>query len=374
MRLHFIFLLLLCLLLFFIPSIVLAESGPDLTATSALLMDYTTGKVLYQKNAHEKRPPASTTKIVTAIIAIEQGNLHQTIITSNKASKADGSSIWLASGEEHSLNDLLYGVLLSSGNDASIAVAEAIAGSESKFAALMNEKAKKIGAKDTNFVNCNGLPEKNHYSTAYDLAVITRYALHNSVFTEIVRTKKKIISWPGHEWDRVMYNHNKLLWRYEYADGVKTGFTKQAGRCLVSSATKNGHRLIAVVLKSKDMYSDSKELFEYGFNHFQLYTVTTPDNKLGEISVVQGVKSQVPVSTAKPVNLVIPRGIEKKLKVTLELPELVKAPVKRMQPVGELEVQLGNQILDRVPVVTVAPVLKKSIWLRILDWFIRILH
>ena len=340
----------------------------DVTASAAVLMDYTTGEILYQKNASERRAPASTTKIMTAIVAIERGNLNQVITASTKASKADGSSIWLTAGECHSLKDLLYGILLSSGNDASIAVAESLAGSESKYAAWMTAKAKELGAKDSNFINSNGLPEKEHYTTAHDLALITRYALHNSFFDEIVKTKKKIIDWPGHKWDRVMYNHNKLLWRYEYADGVKTGYTRQAGHCLVSSATKNNHRLIVVVLNSKDVYMDSQKLFNYGFNHFQLFTLASLDQKFGAVNVSEGVKDQVPVATNQPINLLIPKGTEAKLKINLELPPSVQAPVEKAQPVGELKVQLGGQLLDRFPLVTAAPVPRKGIWQRFWDW------
>jgi D-alanyl-D-alanine carboxypeptidase (penicillin-binding protein 5/6) len=370
MKSRSIFLLLMIILsALLLSSMTFAEPGLDVKASAAILMDYTTGEILYQKNAYERRAPASTTKIITAIVAIEHGNPNQEIIASIKASKADGSSIWLAAGECHSLKDLLYGILLSSGNDAAVAVAESLAGSERKFAFWMTAKAKELGAKDSNFVNSNGLPEKEHYTTAYDLALITRYSLHNSLFDEIVKTKKKIIDWPGHKWDRVMYNHNKLLWRYEYADGVKTGYTREAGHCLVSSATKDNHRLIAVVLNSKDVYMDSKQLFDYGFNHFQLYTVATTDEKLGAVNVAEGVEDQVPVSSSQPINLLIPRGTEAKLKINLELSPSVQAPVERAQPVGELKVQLGGQLLEKFPLVTAAPVSRKGLWQRFWEWF-----
>jgi D-alanyl-D-alanine carboxypeptidase (penicillin-binding protein 5/6) len=305
---------------------------------------------------------------LTAIVAIEHGKPNQEIVAGIKASKADGSSIWLSVGERHSLKDLLYGILLSSGNDASIAVAESLAGSENNYATLMNKKAKELGAVNSNFVNSNGLPEKQHYTTAYDLALITRYSLHNPLFEEIVKTKKKIIGWPGHKWDRVMYNHNKLLWRYEYADGVKTGYTRQAGHCLVSSATKDNHRLIAVVLHSKNIYADSKELFNYGFSHFQLYTVASPKERLGKVNVSEGVKQQVPVSISQPISLIIPKGSESKLKLNLDLPSSIKAPVGQAQTVGELKVQLGGEVIQEYPLVTVAPVPRKGLWQRIWDW------
>jgi D-alanyl-D-alanine carboxypeptidase (penicillin-binding protein 5/6) len=363
---HVYFFLLLISIIF--TTSAFAAKGVGVTASAAVLMDYTTGEILYQKNASAKLAPASTTKILTAIIAIERGKLSQEMAASTKASKTDGSSIWLAPGETHTLEDLLYGILLNSGNDASVTVAENLAGSESNFATWMNEKAKELGAKDSHFVNCNGLPEKNHYTTARDLALITRYALHNSVFDEIVKTKKKVISWPGHKWDRTMYNHNKMLWRYQFADGVKTGYTNQAGHCLVSSATKDNHRLIVVVLHSKNEYVDSTALFNYGFSHFQLYTVSSPTKKLGSVNVAEGVKQQVPVSTPSPVNIVIPKGVESRLKINLSLPTSVEAPVEKAQHVGELKVELGNRVLEKSPVVAIAPVERKGLWRRLWEW------
>lgn len=360
---------LLTLLIVFLITVPAGAAGrPNLAASAAILMDFTTGKVIFAKNSTERRAPASTTKILTALVALERGELNQVITTSHKASKIGGSSIWLAPGEKHTLKELLYGILLNSGNDASVAVAEGLAGSEAKFAGWMNEKARVIGAKDTCFKNSNGLPEPGHYTTAYDLALITRYALHNPVFAEIVKTKKKAINWPGREYNRLLVNHNKLLWRYEFADGVKTGYTRQAGRCLVASATKNGQRLIAVVLNSKLMYEDTRKLFEYGFNNYQLLTVVGSGQEIGSIPVMEGVVSQVPVLPQRPVTLVVPKAQTNKVKVNLEIPRSLHAPVERLQQVGELEVKFGAQVLAKIPVVTAAGVPKDSFWLRFLTW------
>lgn len=264
-----------------------------LEAESAVLMDFTTGQVLYQKNARTRRAPASTTKILTAIIAIEKGKLQQRIIASPRAARADGSSIYLRAGESHSLQALLYGILLNSGNDAAIAVAENLAGSEKEFARWMTVKASEIGAVDSHFINCSGLPAKEHYSTAYDLAMIARYALRNPIFADMVKTKRKSFRRPGNPCEQLFMNHNKLLWRYQYADGVKTGYTLEAGRCLVSSATKDGRRLIVVVLKSKNIYGDSIRLLDYGFDNYQLLTTAIPFRNSIQ-SKVAGVYSGVP--------------------------------------------------------------------------------
>lgn len=358
----------LLIFLFFKNAPAFATPRPNLDASSAVLMDVATGKVLLAKNGSERRAPASTTKILTALIALERGEMDRVITTSLKASKVDGSSIWLASGEKHTLEELLYGVLLSSGNDASVAIAEGLAGSEKEFVAWMNKKAKDIGAKDSCFKNCNGLPETGHFSTAYDLALITRYALHNPIFTKIVKTKKKAIEWPGRDYNRLMVNHNKLLWRYEYADGVKTGYTRQAGRCLVASATKNGQRLIAVVLNSKRMYEDSKLLFEYGFNNYQLLTVIQSEQKIGSIPVVEGINNEVPLISHRPVTLVVPKGQLDQVRVNIEVPNSIPAPVERLQQVGEVEVKIGSKLIEKVPVVTAAGVPKESLWRRLWNW------
>lgn len=361
-------LLVLFVLLFLKNGSVLGMSRPDVAASAAVLMDFETGKVIFTKNSYERRAPASTTKILTALVALERGEMNQIVTTSINASKTDGSSIWLASGEKHTLEELLYGVLLSSGNDASVAIAEGLAGSEAEFVSWMNEKAQVIGAKDSNFKNSNGLPEPGHYSTAYDLALIARYALHNSVFAEMVKTKKKTINWPGRDYNRLMVNHNKLLWRYQFADGVKNGYTRQAGKCLVASATKNGQRLIAVVLNSKQMYEDSKRLLEYGFDNYQLVKVIESEQKLGTIAVVEGIDSRVTVLPNRPVTILVPKGREDEVEIKMDIPRAIPAPVERLQQVGELEVKIGEKLIEKVPVITAFDVPKEGLWRRFWNW------
>jgi D-alanyl-D-alanine carboxypeptidase (penicillin-binding protein 5/6) len=360
---------LFCLILIFSRNLaVMALSEADLTAESAILMDFTTGQVLFEKNANQPAPPASTTKIVTALVALERGDLNQEIVVSDSASRAEGSSVYLSGGETHTLEELLYGVLLSSGNDAALAVAEGLAGSEADFADWMNQKARAVGARASHFENCSGLPEEGHYTTAYDLALITRYALNNPVFEAMVKTKSKNLSWPGKDHDRLLYNHNKLLWRYQFADGVKTGYTREAGRCLVSSATKNGHRLITVVFNSKLMYEDSQKLFEYGYNNYQLISLVSKQERLGNVDVIAGLKDRIPVLPNRPLTLLLKKGVLEKLKVNLEMRRYVVAPVERMQEVGTLRVKLGEEILETVPVVAAESVPRKSFFQKLLDW------
>ncbi|MCL6590100.1 MAG: D-alanyl-D-alanine carboxypeptidase [Firmicutes bacterium] len=242
-----------------------ANSKPVVNATAAVLIEHATGKMLYAKNSDMIMAPASTTKIMTAIIGIEKGKLDQPVVVSATAASKAGSSMYLVQNEKLTLKDLLYGLLMVSGNDAATAIAEHIAGSESKFAEMMTAKARSLGLKHTQFKNSSGLPARNHYTTAYDLAMIARYALQNTLFSQIVKTKVATVPSYKKGETQQLINHNKLLWRYPYTTGIKTGYTAKAGRCLVASAKRDNITLIAVVLKSSTIYTDSKKLFEYGF-------------------------------------------------------------------------------------------------------------
>jgi D-alanyl-D-alanine carboxypeptidase (penicillin-binding protein 5/6) len=246
-----------------------------ISSNYAVLMEEKTGTILYQKNMNVKRPIASLTKIMTAIIVLENANLKDYVEISPRAKyRYTGESLLnLEFNEKITVEELLYALLLRSANDAAVALAEHVSKSVENFVSLMNKKAKEIGAKNTHFSNPHGFSgENNHYSTCYDLALITRYALKNKKFNEIIKTKQKLISWGKNPYLRVLKNRNKLLWRYKYCDGVKTGMTKKAGYCLVASATKNGIRLISVVLNSTKtkMWEDSISLLEYGFNNYNI--------------------------------------------------------------------------------------------------------
>lgn len=247
----------------------------SLRAKAALLMDAQTGKIYYQKNARVRRAPASTTKIMTALVAIELGDLEDKVIISERVPQAEGASIKLKAGEIISLKNLLYAALLYSANDACVAIAEHIAGNEENFVWIMNEKAKEIGALETHFVNPHGLDSPEHYSTAYDLALIGRKALENDTFQEIAKTHRtQIRSAQGKkEKIRTLVNKNRLLRNFEGTEGGKTGFTKEAGYCLVSSASRMGYRLVAVVLGDKNRWQDSKTLLSAGFDYLQKFSL-----------------------------------------------------------------------------------------------------
>jgi len=244
---------------------------------SAIVMDQKTGRVFYEKNAHEPRRIASITKIMTAIIAIESGKLDEMVTVSRNAVRAEGSSVYLQVGEKIKLEELVYGLMLRSGNDAAVAIAEHVGGSVEGFVFLMNEKAKQIGMMNTHFANPHGLDDhEDHYSSAYDMAILTKYAMENEKFREISGTKVHHAPNPESRWDREWRNKNRLLTElYQFSTGGKTGYTKRAKRTLVSTASKNGMDLIAVTLNSPTStdWNEHIQMFEYVFTNYQYVKV-----------------------------------------------------------------------------------------------------
>lgn len=257
-----------------VASVKAASAAPGISAEAAALIDVASGRILYSKNGSKKMRIASLTKTMTAIVAIENGRLEDIVSVPKEAVGVEGSSIYLKNGEKLTLEELLYGLMLRSGNDAAVTVAHHIGGSVPGFVYLMNEKAAMIGMSHTNFTNPHGLDDSNmHYSTAEDMAKLSAYALKNPVFRQIVSTKVKNISWEGEEYDRRLQNKNKLLHLYQGADGVKTGYTKLAKRCLASSATRDGRQLATITLNAPDDWNDSMALMDWGFQQFSNVTV-----------------------------------------------------------------------------------------------------
>ena len=321
-----------------------------ITAESAILLDATTGQILYQKNIHQPRPPASTTKIMTGILAIENGNLTDEVEASIKAAHEGGSSIYLSPGEKLTLEELIYGLLIKSGNDAAVAIAQHIGGSIDNFAQMMNFKAKQVGALNTNFKNPNGLPQEGHLTTAYDLAKITRYALKNDLFAKVVATPKKRISWPGHNWDRILNNTNKLLARSDFVDGVKTGYTKAAGRCLVASATKDGRQLISVVLKSNQMWQDSLNLLNYGYDHFKKINIVNQGEIVDQIEV-SGRKLNV--KAAQNFYKILAQEERLNLSKKLKYKEKLTLPILAGEKVGDLLLyDQNNNLITQITLIS----------------------
>ncbi|WP_422661428.1 D-alanyl-D-alanine carboxypeptidase family protein [Paenibacillus sp. EC2-1] len=262
--------------------------GPSNHAQAAALIDVTSGRLLYSKRGDERMRIASLTKIMTAIVAIERGNLKDSVKVTKNSFAKEGSSLFLKLGEEMSLENLLYGLMLRSGNDAASAIAEHVGGSEEGFVLMMNEKATALGLSNSHFMNPHGLDHDEHYSSANDLAKLTAYALKNPTFKEIVKTPVKKAPNPNEKWDYKWDNKNKMLRFYEGADGVKTGYTKKAFRCLVSSATRNGQQIAAVTLNDGNDWNDHSNMLDYGFDNFPLHQIAAKGQKLQGYSLVTG--------------------------------------------------------------------------------------
>jgi D-alanyl-D-alanine carboxypeptidase (penicillin-binding protein 5/6) len=260
---------LVCLFMFssIMPAAVI-QAAPTTNAQAAALIDVSSGRLLYSYQGDKVMRIASLTKVMTAIVAIENGNLEDKVKVSSKAFGVEGSSIYLKLGEEMSLHHMLYGLLLRSGNDAATAIAEHVGGSVEGFAYLMNKKAEELGMSNSSFKNPHGLDEEDHYSSANDMAKLAAYALKNDAFKEIVKTKKIKVPNSHEKWDHVWHNKNRMLSMYEGADGVKTGYTKLAKRTLITSATRNGQQLAAVTLNDGSDWVDHSKLFDYGFKYF----------------------------------------------------------------------------------------------------------
>lgn len=337
------FLLLIVLMCLQIPS------AKALSAQSSILIDAHTGRVILENNAYERRPMASTTKIMTAIVALERGDLNSVATVSHNAARVEGSSMYLKGGEKIKLIDLLYGLMLNSGNDAATAIAEHIAKDVESFAKLMNEKAMALGLRDTSFTNPHGLDHENHYTTAYDLAQMTRHALANDKFSEICGTRIKTIGTDGGEMIRTLGNHNKLLTMYKGADGVKTGFTKKSGRCLVSSATKNSLRLIAVTLNAPDDWNDHMKMLDFGFSNYHYQKAFGRGDYMKSVSVIGAKENRVPLYSDLGVELAVKK--DDKIKVVYDVPNFINAPVFKGQLVGSASVYLNSELVKTVNLV-----------------------
>lgn len=322
---------------------------PYVTAHSALLMDAKTGDILYAREANKQRPPASTTKILTAIIALEMAGLDEISTVSEKADKVGESSIYLYKGNKLKVRELIEGALIRSGNDACVAIAEQTAGSHDEFVRLMNLKAISLGAYNSNFVNTNGLPDKNHYSTAYDLAVIARYAMNNPVFSKIVSQKVSTIDFEKPQKSQIANNTNKLLWNYPFADGIKTGTTNAAGKCLIASATKDGRRLICVLLNAPDRFGDAKRLLEWGFNYTEIVTM----GKKGDlITSYPGYGSDIPVVLGGNVTLCVEKAKMEEIITRTEFIKGIYPPVKAGDVLGDYIILSKDKVLKKVPLVS----------------------
>lgn len=323
------------------------ENEINISAQKAILMHKDTGFVLYSKNADLKSGMASTTKIMTAIVVLENLPLDKEITITKESVGVEGSSIYLSEGEIFKTEDLLHGLLLESGNDAATALAIATAETVEEFSSLMNKKAKEIGMENTNYVNPHGLSNENHYTTARDMGILSSYAMNNDTFRKIVSTQKANIKPQNSEYIRYCVNHNNLLWTYEGATGIKTGYTKADGRCLVSSAVKDGIELICVTLNGPDNWNDHKTLLDKGFEKFKKRTLAQKGEYAFEISVVGGTKNYISATNVSNVSLPLPK--ESNLDFKVVTPPFVYAPIKKGDIVGEVRIYCEGMLIYSIP-------------------------
>ncbi|MDO5327402.1 MAG: D-alanyl-D-alanine carboxypeptidase family protein [Clostridia bacterium] len=339
-------------------------------ARSSILIEAETGRVLYENNAHEALPMASTTKIMTALLALEKGNLQDLVTAGEHAFGVPGTSIYLSPGEQLTLEQMLYGLMLASGNDAAVAVAEHIGGSVAEFCRMMTARAEEIGCENTVFTTPHGLPAEGHHTTAWDLALITREAMKNPVFREIVSTQRASLPWAGHEYSRVLNNKNKLLSAYAGALGVKTGYTKAAGRCLVFAAERDGMTLIGAVLNCPDWFDEAAALLDRGFENWQMVTILSRGETVREIPVTGGVQSSVKVIV--PCDVAAPVGLDAWPDLVIDLPDSLPAGIEKGRQVGAVSLQDQGETLITVPAVAAENVPPRSFragWSRILSFW-----
>lgn len=326
-----------------------AAALEETSATAACVLELGSGRVLYAHNAHTQLPMASTTKIMTALVALERGDMDAPVTCSKNAYGVPGTSIYLNLGETLSLDDMLTGLMLASGNDAAVAIAEHIGGSVEGFAQLMNARAQEIGAQHTHFITPHGLPQEGHVTTAYDLALIAREAMRRDDFRELVSTQRATIPWENHEYDRVLNNKNKLLSTYEGATGIKTGYTRAAGRCLAFGARRDGMELVGVVLGCADWFDESARLLDACFDEYALAPLCDANVSLGTVRITGGTQREIAAITQRALHAPLKTGEEAYLEI--DLPEKIDAPLYMGQPLGEARVIIGGEVIDAQPLL-----------------------
>ncbi|ASA22964.1 D-alanyl-D-alanine carboxypeptidase family protein [Paenibacillus donghaensis] len=334
------------------PSLRAENSSISTHAKAAALIDVESGRILYSSRGDEPMLIASLTKIMTALVAIENGDLESKVKVGKNAFAKEGSSLYLQLGEEMTLENMLYGLMLRSGNDAATAIAEHVGGSEEGFVYLMNAKAEELGLIHTHFANPHGLDAEGHYSSANDLARLTAYAMHNPVFKEIVKTPEKTADNPNDKWDYKWSNKNKMLRLYEGANGVKTGYTKKALRCLVSSATRQGQQLVAVTINDGNDWNDHAALLDYGFNHYPLTSLIERGEPVKGYNLVTSKAFRYPFGEGEQARLVT--------KLVLTAPQSRRQAQSSARDrarndssfglQGALVLQLGGREIGRIPV------------------------
>ncbi len=348
---------LICFLL--LPSVVFADTpkAPSVEAQAAILIDAGTGRVLWEKNSRSTLSMASTTKIMTAIITLERGNLDEIVTVSRRAAIAPKVKMYLAAGEKIPLKGLLHALMLQSSNDAAVAIAEHIGGTVENFGQMMTQKAQNIGALDTSFITPNGLDAENHYSTAYDLAVITRYALNNPEFVKLINT-----SYVDVESDKRVYsvtNKNRFLREFDGAIGVKTGFTNQAGHCFVGAAERDGMKLISVVLASgwgekgkEQKWVDTKRLMSYGFAAYKVQQLVEEGEPAKTVAVSRSKTDNMGLVYERSVFAPLREDEVNEIFLDYYGPETIPAPIEQSESIGEVHIYVKGKYFGKVNLLT----------------------
>ena len=350
-----------------------ANFTPSVTSKSLILMEASSGRVLYESNSHESLPPASVTKIMTMLLVCEAIDRNEitldTVITASERAKSmGGSTIFLDTNEKMTLDDLLKGIAVASGNDASVAVAEHLSGSVESFVDKMNSRAQELGMKDTHFINCNGLDAENHYTSAYDIAIMSRELLkhkmiekYTSIWMDTLRDGKFQLS-----------NTNKLIRFYKGANGLKTGSTSGAGCCISATAKRDDMQLIAVVMganNSKDRFTAASELLNYGFSNYAVTSFGEKGAEVKNLAVKNGKEDFVIAKTKNPTNIVLEKSKKDSIKTRLAVPEFLTAPIKKGDVVGELIMTLDGETISKTELVADRDIKKKSAY----DYFFELL-
>ncbi len=340
---------------------------PETEAPSALLLEAHTGKILFQKKAYQRMPPASVTKVATLLVAmdaVKSGKVKwdDRVVTSEAAWEMGGSEIWLEPGEEMSFKEMMIAIAVGSANDACVAVAEHIAGSEKAFVGLMNQKVKEMGLKNTHFVNAHGLPAKGHYTCAYDMAVLCRDAALYPEFMELTSIKHYYKLRGG---KTKLDNTNKLLWWYDGADGFKTGWTTEANYCLASTVKRGDLRLICCVFgipETGGHFKESVKLFNWGFANYAFQQLVKPGEVVGKVRVGKGSTDYIGVVAPRGAGILTPKGEDKKVTKEVKFPAFLNAPITQGSPAGELMVIVDGKICEKVPLVAESDVPQGNIW------------
>jgi D-alanyl-D-alanine carboxypeptidase (penicillin-binding protein 5/6) len=348
----------------------ITPAAPNLDAKAYILIDAASGRVLAEKASDTKMAPASLTKLMSLYIisgSLKNGSIHydDKVRVSKKAWQTDGSRMFVKVGDEVPVSDLLKGIIVASGNDATVAMAEYVAGTEEAFTNIMNAQAKIIGMQNSNFLDSTGLPNPNHYSSARDLAILTR-ALQKNFPKDYALFSEKWFTYKGIR----QPNRNRLLWRYQYADGLKTGHTNEAGYCLVSSATKNGMRLISVIMgapSDEARTEDSMRLLTYGFRFYETHKLYNANTPLTKTRVWKGINKETSLGIIKDLYVTSPTGQYKNIKIQVALNSPIKAPVIKGNSYGTLNIVLNNQILASEQLIALDNNAKGGLWRRFTD-------